>query len=163
MNAVLAARFGVALCPGCRAPAAVELRHASVACPRCRTSIDLASSKMVWQGDDARAAQDAAATASQRLAGQPAPSRPERVPRHDSPADAAAAQGKGIINKSARAEAVALWLDRIAGPVPHRMLVDALMRSGLDQDRAEAEITRMLAMDLLMEPRSGHYRCVTPA
>ncbi len=161
MTALLAARFAVTLCPACQEPCAVELRHAAISCPRCQAKVEMRGRSLLWQGDDARDAQAAASQASRRGA-IPDLVGPERIPRHDSPADAAAAQAKSIINKSARAEAVALWLDRIAGPVPHRLLVDSLERAGLDQDRAEAEITRMLALDLLMEPRSGYYRAVGP-
>jgi hypothetical protein len=40
----------------------------------------------------------------------------------------------------------------------HADLVHALKLAGLDPDRAEAEVTRMLVMDILMEPKAGHYR-----
>lgn len=157
----MAARFAVALCPGCREPWAVELRHATATCPRCKSKVDLAARKPLWTGDDAAQAQAAVAEASARRKGGAGTALPPSpLPRHDSPADAAAAAAKGIINKSARAEEVARWLERVGGPMAHRTLVDALQRAGLDQDRAEAEITRMLAMDLLMEPKSATYRMV---
>lgn len=155
---VVSAGFAVVACSGCRTPWAVELRNATATCPRCRTSVELTSRTQLWVGEDARQAQVAAAQL--RAAGRSTTVGPAATPRHDSPADAAAAKGRAIINKSARAEEVARWLERIAGPMPHRVLVEALQRSGLDQDRAEAEITRMLAMDLLMEPKSATYRMV---
>lgn len=158
MNVVVAARFAVVACSRCQTPWAVELRHATVTCPGCRASVELASRRLLWTGDDARQAQTAAAQA--RQADRPVLLPPSPLPRHDSPADAAAAAAKGIINKSARAEEVARWLERVGGPMAHRTLVDALQRAGLDQDRAEAEITRMLAMDLLMEPKAATYRMV---
>ena len=155
--AAFANRFAVVACSGCGQPWAVELRNAAATCPRCQAKNGLEGRKKLWQGDDARDAQGAAAAIAQ--AGRIRPAL-ERLPRHDSPIDAAAAKGRALVNKSARAEMVALWLERLAGPMEHRHLIDAMVRAGLDQDRAEAEVTRMLAMDLLMEPRSGHYRLV---
>jgi hypothetical protein len=155
------ARFGVVSCSGCRAPWAVELRNAAATCPACRTGNELAGRRLLWAGDDAREAQ--AATAALRQGARPGPAFPAGTPRHDSPVDAAAAKGRGIVNKSARAEEIARWLERLVGAMPHRSLSDALVRSGMDQDRAEAEITRMLAVDVLLEPRAGHYRTVGAA
>jgi hypothetical protein len=63
-----------------------------------------------------------------------------------------------VTNRSARAETVALWMSRLAGPTPHDALVQALLKAGLDRTRAEREIVRMLAMDYLMEPRAGSYQ-----
>jgi hypothetical protein len=82
------------------------------------------------------------------------------LPRHDSPIDAAAALASGIRNRSERAQAAALALSRLQGLVTHADLVAALERSGLDGERAEAEVVRMLAADVLIEPRAGHYRAL---
>lgn len=158
-------RFAVVACSLCRQPWAVELRHAEASCPACRASFPLAERRRLWQGDDAREAQAAVAHHRAALSGGPAavaavaaahPRRPE--PRHDSPGDAAAAQAAGIVNKSARAEAVALWMTRLVGAVPHAELVAAMGKADIPRDRAEREVVRMLATDLLLEPRAGHYR-----
>jgi len=157
-----AARWGVVACSACRQPWAVELRHAAVSCPSCGTAVDLADRVKLWQGDSAADARAAAAHHRAAMAGGlPAvqslrPRRPE--PKHDSPADAAAAQASGIVNKSARAEAVALWMTRLVGLVPHADLVAAMGKAGLDADRAEREVVRLLATDLMVEPRAGSYR-----
>ena len=154
--------FAVVVCSACRQPWAVELRHATASCPACATTYDLAGRTPVWQGDDARAAQAAVAHHRAALSGGLAavqmlkPRRPE--PRHDSPADAAAAQAGGIVNLSARAEAVALWMTRLRGLVPHRELLEAMGKAGIDGERAEREVVRLLATDLMMEPKAGHYR-----
>ncbi len=109
---------------------------------------------------DAREAQ--AAAAHTRAAAQDAPvgilERPVPLPRHDSVLDAAASKAVGIANKSARAEAVALWLTRLAGGASRTDFVAALEKAGLDRDRSEAEVVRMLAMDILFEPKAGFYR-----
>lgn len=152
-------RFAVLGC-SCGERWAAETRHARVSCPRCGQAADLATRQRLWQGDDATAARLAAGDLRAQAAGACALvlERPTKNVRHDSPADAAAAQAAGIINKSDRAEAVALWMTRLVGPTPHGDLVDALRRAGLDAARAEREITRMLAMDYLTEPRAGTYR-----
>ena len=158
--------FAVVACSACRKPWAVELRHATASCPECRTSYDLATRKPLWQGENAREAQAAVAHHRAAMAGGLAavqaealrPRRPE--PRHDSPADAAAAQASGIVNLSSRAEAVALWLTRLVGTPTHAQLIDGMAKAGLDGARAEREVVRMLATDILMEPKAGVYRLV---
>lgn len=159
------ARFAVVACSACRQPWAVELRHLGATCPACQEPVELRERVRLWAGDDAREAQAAVAHHRAALAGgapalaavaAAAPRRP--AARHDSPTDAAAAQAAGIVNKSARAEAVALWMTRLVGAVPHADLVAAMAKADIPPDRAEREVVRMLAMDLLMEPRAGQYR-----
>jgi hypothetical protein len=36
----------------------------------------------------------------------------------------------------------------------------AMAKAGIDGGRAEKEIVRLLATDLMMEPRAGHYRLI---
>ncbi len=154
-------RFAVLACP-CGEVWAAELRHASVSCPRCGKPADLATRKRLWEGESAADARKAAGTLRAQAAGaaaallEPAP----REARHDSPADAAAAKARAITNRSDRAEAVALWMTRLVGQPSHAELVDALGKAGLDKARAEREVTRMLAMDYLMEPRAGSYKVI---
>jgi hypothetical protein len=155
--------FAVVVCPGCREPWAVEARHDSAACPGCRKSVELAHRTKLWEGADAREAQRQAAHHRAQMAGRTVSAtvslfQPKaRSVRHDSPAEEAAATARGIANKGARAEMVAATLGR-GGPMPHADLVQALQLAGLDAERSEAEVTRMLAMDILMEPKAGHYR-----
>lgn len=155
-------RFAVVACSACRKPWAVELRHATATCPSCRSSVDVATRAQLWAGDDAREAQAAVAHHRAALAGGAqavAALQPHRAePKHDSPADAAAAQAVGIVNKSARAEAVALWLTRLCGMASRRDLLEAMAKADLDRGRAEKEIVRMLATDVMVEPRAGFYR-----
>lgn len=154
--------YAVVVCSTCRSPWAIELRHETASCPGCRTSYQVAERKPLWQGEDARQAQAAVAHHRAALSGgleavqTLQPKRPEA--RHDSAEDAAAAQAAGIVNLSARAEAVALWMTRLAGPVPHARLIEAMAKAGLDRARAEREVVRLLATDLMMEPKAGHYR-----
>jgi hypothetical protein len=159
--------FAVVACSSCRQPWAVEQRHATVTCPACRKTVELAHRTQLWSGQDAREAQRQAAHFRAELTGkgvsakvslyQPGQARPSR---HDSPAEEAAASGRGIANKGSRAEMVASTLVRLRGPVPHAELVASLQLAGLDEARAEAEVTRMLAMDILLEPKAGQYRVV---
>lgn len=160
-------RYAVVACSACRRPWAVELRHQGATCPSCHTAVSLRDRTRLWAGDDPREAQAAvahhrAALAHGLLAVQTLqPRRSE--PRHDSPADAAAAQAVGIVNQSARSEAVALWMQRLVGPVPHDDLMAALGKAGVAAARAEREVVRMLACDVLMEVRPGVYRLVDAA
>jgi len=156
--------FAVVVCPSCREPWAVEQRHASAACPSCHKKVELAHRTRLWEGTDAREAQQQAAHHRAELASkglsarvsqyQPAP----RTPRHDSPAQEAAAAARGIANKGSRAEQVATTLARLRGAVPHAELVESLQLAGLEAERAEVEVARMLAMDILMEPKAGQYK-----
>ena len=82
------------------------------------------------------------------------------VPRYDTPVDAAAAKANAVVNKSQKAETVALWLTRLQETATHEDYLAALRKAGLDPDRAEKEITRMLAMDVIFEPTAGRYRCL---
>lgn len=154
-------RFAVISCP-CPETWAVETRHAKVACPRCGKAAELATRHRLWQGDTADDARKAAGTLRAQAAGATGLilERPAPPARHDSAADAAAAKASGIRSKSERAEAVALWLTRLVGQPSHDDLVEALVRSGLDNGRAEREVHRMLAMDYLMEPRAGSYKVI---
>lgn len=154
-------RFAVLSC-ACGEPWAAETRHAKVSCPRCGHAADLATRQRLWQGDDATAARAAAATLRAQAAGalESTLAVPAKPARHDSPADAAAAQAAGITNKSDRAETVALWMTRLVGATRHADLLDALQRAGIDSARAEREILRMLATDYLTEPRAGSYRVI---
>jgi predicted RNA-binding Zn-ribbon protein involved in translation (DUF1610 family) len=155
-------RYAVVVCTACRAPWAVESRHTTASCPSCHAQVEVAARTRLWQGDDAREAQAAVGHHRAALAGglaavqRSTARRPE--PRHDSATDAAAAQASGLANKSARAEAVALWMTRLVGQVTHCDLVEAMGKAGLDADRAEREVVRLLATDVMVEPKAGLYR-----
>ncbi len=145
----------------------VELRHATTTCTHCRKTVDLARRRRLWQGDDLQAAQSAAA-AMRTARAQGVPEKqaaaavaslepPQPLARHESSIDAAAAKAHGITNKSARAEAVALWMTRLEGPTGEDDLLAAMKKAGLPLQRAEKEIVRMLACDILYEPTVGKY------
>jgi hypothetical protein len=143
----------------------VETRHANASCPRCGKGVALAHRTRLWEGSDAREAQRSAALHGHRMASKAISGRlttfqpsPKALQSHACASDEAAARAAGIANKSSRAEAVALHLDGLQGIMAHAGLVEALEKAGLDRERAEAEVTRMLAMDVLVEPRAGQYR-----
>lgn len=154
-------RFAVLACP-CGQRWAVETRHETVRCPGCAKVHEAGRRTPLWLGETAQEATRAVQEALAHAAGVPIPATVPRVARHDSPRDAAAAQASSVINKSARAERVALWMTRLVGQPSHDELVDALQRAGLDRLRAEREIVRMLATDYLVEPRAGTYRTLAP-
>ncbi len=162
--------FAVVACSSCRQAWAVDLRHTRASCPRCQRPADLDRRRRLWQGDDAREAQAAAGRLRLELTtGDQAPLQQARVdelalpkvPRHDSPVEEAAARARAVTNKSQRADAVALWLTRLQGASSHDDYVGALSRAGLDRVRAEKEIVRMLACDVVYEPRAGYYQALS--
>lgn len=155
--------FAVVACSSCRRPWAVETRHANAKCPNCRTNAQLAGKRRLWEGPDAAGAQAAAAQHASLLAGAPLlKGTPAPVRRHDNALEAAAASARGIANKSQRAEMVALTLTRAQGASPHDQLVQAMLLAGLDAERAQKEVVRMLACDVLTEPRAGRYAVINP-
>ncbi len=85
----------------------------------------------------------------------------DRPVRHDSPADAAAAKARDVTNASERAETVALWLTRLMGSADEDTYLDTLQKAGLTRDRASKEIVRMLACDVIYEPKAGHYAALS--
>lgn len=146
-------KFGALRCRSCAKIWAVELRNASSNCPACGANNELDPFRLVWTGDDAK---DVIAAVSQLRAAGTTP-LPLRVPRHDDPLDAAAAQARGL-PPSRRAEAVATALAALTGDLAHDQLTEALLRAGLPHERAQRELVRLLATDRLMEPSPGRYR-----
>lgn len=155
-------KYAAIVCQQCRRAWTIETRFEAVTCPRCTTRNEAASRRPIWAGDDPSQASQAlllhnggpgAAAAVERP-----PSRARALP-HESPAHAAASAATGIVNRSDKAEAVARFLAG-RGAARHDDLLAALAAAGLDAGRAHAEVVRMLAMDVLMEPRPGVYRMV---
>ena len=163
-------RFAVISC-GCQNAWAVELRSTTSRCTRCGRTTDLAKRQRHWTGDDAKAAAravgavrtalaqglsiDEAGNAANALLLDPRPVR------HDSPTDAAAAKAREHTNHGDRAENVALWLTRLQGPTDEATYLDALQKAGLSLERAQKEIIRMLACDIIYEPQAGRYAALT--
>ncbi len=160
-------RFVVVVCSRCHRAWSAESRHHHSSCPRCPASVDLRRRRRFWEGDDAATARQAAAAVNAALEQGIDPqdaaeairllAPEERTARHDSAIDAAAAKARPLVNKSQRAEAVALWLTRLQGPSSDDDYMAALRKAGLAHERAEKEIIRMLACDVVFEPRPGHY------
>ncbi len=161
--------YAVIACSACRMPWLIELRHATASCPRCQKRVDVARRTRLWQGEDQRQAQAAVAAHRAAMAtGQPVAQivealRPEEpLARHDDPLDAAAAQARQARNLSERADLLALWGTRLMDGLDHDILMEGLRRAGLPGERAAKEIVRMLATDVIFEPRPGHYRHLEP-
>ncbi len=159
-------RYAVVGCQ-CGNTWALELRHATATCTQCRQTVDVKRRRRLWQGNDLREAQAAAGSLrAARAQGLPETQaaaaalalQPEKpLVRHDTPVDAAAAKAKSITNKSARAEAVALWLTRLLDRPDEATMLESMRRAGIEAVRAEKEIVRMLACDILYEPAIGRY------
>lgn len=159
--------LAVVACSDCKTAFSVELRHKTATCPRCPTMVDLRRRRRLWEGDAPEDARQAVvglnAALRQGLGEQEAGAAlaaltlPEQTPKHDSVLDAAAAKARAVTNMSQRAETVALWLHRLQGPTSDEQFMDALQKAGLPAERAEREIIRMLACDIIYEPRVGAY------
>lgn len=140
-------------CPRCGGANVCEAHHASRRCRRC--TAPLPASAIVL----ARCA--SAPEARARLVAMTSPTPIARpVERHDSTVEAAAAKASAITNLSQRAEAAALWLARLGGTIRHEELIQAFLAAAIPQKRAQAEVVRLLATDILYEPRPGEYRFV---
>jgi DNA-directed RNA polymerase subunit RPC12/RpoP len=160
----LPVQYAVIACSQCRNPWLIELRHTNVACPGCRHRVAVARRTRLWQGDSMNEAQQAVAlhraafaqdtniVAAAAIMRMPSP-----LARHDDPLDAAAAKCKAIRNASARADELGKWLTRLVGQASHDTWLDGLSRAGLDPERAQKELVRMLATDVIFEPRAGFY------
>lgn len=81
----------------------------------------------------------------------------EPVPKHDSPVAAAAAKARIVQNASKKAEIILTTLTKLLGHVPENDALRAMRDAGITSERAEKEITRMLACDEIFEPRLGYY------
>lgn len=160
--------LAVVACSRCHTAWAVELRNKTSSCPRCPAMVDLRKRRRLWEGDAPGDARQAAAALNTAMAqGRPleeaaatvtALADPEPVPRHDSPVDAAAAKARAVTNKSDRAEAVLEWLTRLQGASSDEDTLEALQKAGIPPERAEKEVVRMLAGDIIFEPRAGWYQ-----
>lgn len=157
--------YGVVACTPCRAPWLVELRHSTSTCPRCGHRVELSRRRRLWQGDSLAEAKAAVAAHRAAMAqGTDLPSAaaavaaPQPLVRHDDPVDAAAAQARRERNASHRADLLAVWLTRLLGEADHDTYLTAMGRAGIPAARREKEITRMLATDVIYEPRAGRYR-----
>ncbi len=153
-------RFAVIACSGCRTPWVIETRAGKVRCPNCTKAAEVKRRTRLWAGDDANEARVAAGEFRAKMVwGESAPAPPTPQPaRHDDPLDAAAAKASGVRAVTAKAEAVALWLTRLMGEASHDEYVEAMGRAGIPRQRAEKEVVRMLATDVVFEPRTGSYR-----
>lgn len=162
--------YAVVACSECDTAWAVDLRYKTSRCPRCPALVDLRRRKRFWQGDSPSDARQAAAALNTAIAqGRPveeaaaafdALADPRPVPRHDSAVDAAAAKAAVVVNKSQKAEVVALWLSRLQGDASEDDFVGAMHRAGVDRTRAEKELVRLLACDVVYEPVAGRYRAL---
>lgn len=157
--------YAVIACSACRMPWLIELRHATVSCPTCQTRVDVQRRRRLWEGADQQAARVAVGAHRAAMATGEDPAtiakalEPEQpLVRHDDPLDAAAAQARQARNLSERADLLALWGTRLMEGLDHAILMEGLRRAGLPGDRAEKEIVRMLATDVIYEPRPGQYR-----
>lgn len=125
-----------------------EDRFETASCPHCQTRQELGKRSVL--------AHVSTAAEARAILVQPV-AMTESLPRHDSLVDAAASKAKGIRSKTRLAETALEWGCKLFRPLPHGQAIEILQAAGLDAERGEQEIRRLLVQDQIFEPKVGHY------
>jgi len=152
--------YAVVACPRCRRSLVVEEGRRQAACVRCSRPLDLASVRAFHRGEDAEEARRVAGLVNARLAGREGEWErslvppPPREARHDDRHHAAAAAARKARSEKDRADAIARALGEFTQEDLERAF--ALARVG----KPEAHLARMLATQVVHEPRPLAYRAL---
>lgn len=150
----------VIACPRCRRARVVEQGRKTASCSSCTRTLELADLRASYLGPILQEAQEAAGRLNAKLSGREEeyvaamvlPAIP--APRHDDRWNAAAAAARRVSGETARADAVA----RALGEFEDGELAVAFELAGLRE--AGRHLRRMLATDVIFEPRPGVYRAL---
>lgn len=151
----------VVACPRCRRARVVEQGKKTTQCGSCGRSLVLQDLRAHFLGDGFEEASAAAGMLNARLAGReeeflaalvPAPSP---AARHDDAYGAAAAAARKANSEKDRADAVARALSARMVDFGEQDLARAFEMA--DLKGAEKHLARMLATQVVFEPRSGRY------
>lgn len=151
----------VIACPRCRRARVVEQGQKTASCASCDRTLALADLRAAYLGPHLEEAQQVAGLVNARLQGREeeyvaALVAPEPRPaRHDDRVDAAAAAArKGAGGEAGKADAIA----RALGEFQEEELARAFEAAGLRD--AARQLRRMLAAQVVFEPRAGRYRAL---
>jgi hypothetical protein len=153
----------VVACSRCRRARVVEQGRKTASCASCARSLRLADLRAAYAGPSLDEAQHAAGLVNARLAGREGeyvaalvvPDVPRaRGPRHDDRFSAADAAARRVSSEKDRADAVARSLGEFDDPD----LLKVFATVGL-RDPAR-HLRRMLATQVVYEPRPGVYRAL---
>lgn len=153
----------VIACPRCRRSRVVEAGKKSTSCGSCGRALALADLRPLASAGTLEEAQHAAGLVNARLVGREreflASLLPQEAPaaRHDDPYDAAAAAARKASSESDRVDEVARALFARLGAFAEEDLEEAFHRAGIPAYRLESHLVRMLATNVLYEPRAGRY------
>ncbi|MEA3199253.1 MAG: hypothetical protein QOE90_681 [Thermoplasmata archaeon] len=152
--------YAVVACSRCRRGFVVEEGRKQATCAHCSRTLDLANVRAFHRGEDLEEARAALGQLNARLSGRaeeyarafvpPAP----RPASHDDAHQAAAAAARRAVSEKDRADAVA----RALGEFGLDDLARAFALAGLPTQKAEAHLARMLAAQVVFEPRPLRYR-----
>lgn len=152
--------FAVVACSRCRRTLIVEEQRKQASCAHCSRSLDLANLKAFHRGDDLEEARAVMGRLNARMSGREeeyvratAPPVP-RAPRHDDKLHAAAAAARKVKSEKDRVDAIARSLSDFA----REDLAAAFALCQLPADRVDAHLARMLATQVVFEPRPLRYR-----
>lgn len=152
----------VIACARCRRALVAESGRRQAACPSCGRAVVLADVRAFLSTDALDAAREAAGRLNARLAGREhefaaafVPEAPPAV-RHDDRFQAAAAAARRAMSEREKADAVARALGEFGEEDLARAFEDADLRSG----KIGAHLARMVATEVVFEPRPGLYRAL---
>lgn len=152
--------FQLVACSTCRRAQVTERGRKQATCVRCSRTLDLQNLRAFLVTTSLEGAQQAAGMLNARLAGREAeyaqalilPARP--APRHDDRFAAAAAAARTATSEKDRADAIARALREFT----ESDLALAFKMTGLPAAKLETQLKRMLATDVVFQPRTGTYR-----
>lgn len=157
----------VVACSRCRRARVVQQGRKSAPCAACGRSLDLPNLRAFHQGEDLGEAQNAAGLVNAKLAGRERefaaafiPAAPREV-KHDDAWHAAAAAARKAESESDRADAAARALSAQAEKgFTEDDFGRALALAGVPMQRAAHHLGRMVATQVVYEPRPGRYRAL---
>lgn len=150
----------VVACPRCRRAKIVEQGRQQSTCALCSRTLALADLRPFAAAETLDEAQAAAGLVNARLSGrerefaQALVPLPPRLVRHDDRYAAASAAARRAVSEKDRVDAVA----RALSDFDEDDLARAFAEAGLAVARAEGHLQRMLATDVVFEPRPGRYK-----
>ena len=156
------AMFQVVACSRCRRARIVEQGRKQATCGGCNRTLTLRDLRAFATTPSIAEAQSAVAVVNARLAGRErelaaafVPEAP-RARRHEDRFAEAAAAARRFSAEKDRADAIA----RALGSFAEDDLVRAFHIAGIPAAKAAAHLARMLATDIVFEPRAGAYRAM---
>ena len=154
--------FQVVACSRCRRARIVEQGRKQATCATCNRTLPLRDLRAFATTSSIEEAQSAVAVVNARLAGRErelaaafVPTAPRPRGHEDRFAEAAAAARRFSAEKD-RVDAIA----RALGAFAEADLARAFHVAGIPADKVGAHLARMVATDVVFEPRAGAYRAM---